>query len=152
MPLLAILLYGVVGGILGVIAHLTVFIHGEWHVRAPEILTFHLLPLVVLSVVRTINDDVQHVALLDGLLFSIYCYILALLTSIITYRLFFHRLTKAGFPGPWHLRVSKLCHVWQVRTSKNYMILEDLRQRYGDFVRTGKLRRISTRAMLQAGF
>jgi hypothetical protein len=138
MQIPALLPYMGAGVVLGVIAHRAILIHGEWHVRAPEILAFHTAPFVVLLAMRNLSHAMDNIVFIDRLLCTMCCYVPALFASILTYRLFFHKLTKAGFPGPWYLRISKLCHVWQVRTSKNYLILEDLRQKYGDFVRTGK--------------
>ena len=64
---------------------------------------------------------------------------MALLTSIAVYRVLFHRLSRAGFPGPPLARISKFWHVWACRDSKNHLVLDRLAQVYGDFVRTGKI-------------
>lgn len=139
MPL-SILLYCGIGTVLGIFAHLAVFIHGEWHVRAPEVLIFHTALFALASVAKILSSATVHHPFFEGILYTSFCYVLALLASITVYRLWFHRLTRGRFPGPWYLRVSKLCHVWKVRKSTNHLVLEDLRQRYGDFVRTGKPR------------
>ena len=65
------------------------------------------------------------------------CYLSSLFTSIVVYRLFFHRLR--AFPGPVLAQSSKLWHAWQGRHSKNHLLLDQLYHHYGDFVRTGKL-------------
>ncbi|KAK2745695.1 hypothetical protein FQN57_003592 [Myotisia sp. PD_48] len=51
--------------------------------------------------------------------------------------LFFHRLTIAGFRGPKIASVTKIWHMWKCRSSKNHLVLDELHQKYGDFVRTG---------------
>ena len=73
----------------------------------------------------------------DGLLLAYALHLVGLLASITTYRLFFHRLTRAGFVGPLSWRVSKLSHAWLCRASKNHEVLEKIHDKYGDFVRTG---------------
>ncbi|KAI0838421.1 cytochrome P450 [Hypoxylon sp. FL0890] len=132
-----LLLFCGIGAFLGVLAHKALFIHGEWHVRAPEIFISHSALLVALSAGRALYDGTNAGLFCDAMLVISYFYIASLFISIVIYRAFFHPLTKGGFPGPWYLRLSKLPHVWAVRKSKNYLFLEDLRQRYGDFVRTG---------------
>ncbi|KAJ5936120.1 benzoate 4-monooxygenase cytochrome P450 [Penicillium verhagenii] len=62
-------------------------------------------------------------------------YLVALFSSITTYRLFFHRLNS--FPGPIWARISKIGHVWKARKSQNHLFLKEMREKYGDFVRTG---------------
>ncbi|KAF3767922.1 cytochrome P450 [Cryphonectria parasitica EP155] len=69
-------------------------------------------------------------------LFSTLSYITSLLVSIITYRIWFHALTRAGFKGPL-LRTSKIWHVWACRDHTNHLFLDQLNKKYGDFVRTG---------------
>lgn len=58
-----------------------------------------------------------------------------LFTSIAIYRRFFHRLRH--FPGPWAAGLSKFWHVWRCRTGRNYMVIEELRHKYGPIIRTG---------------
>lgn len=138
MSLLSILLYCGAGTALGITAHLALFIHGEWHVRAPEIFIFHCVLFTSTLTANTLSSGTEYYSFFEGILYMSYCYVSVLLTSIMVYRLWFHRLTRDEFPGPWYLRVSKLCHVWAVRRSKNYVVLDDLHRKYGDFVRTGK--------------
>ncbi|KAI1318351.1 cytochrome P450 [Xylariaceae sp. FL0255] len=113
------------GTLAGVLSHTCLFIHGEWHVQAPQLLIAHgtILALVVFVNVH------------DGLPILFGSYVLALLASITIYRAFFHRL--AGFDGPWYARVSKLWHPWAARNCQNHLVLDALHKKYGDFVRTG---------------
>ena len=121
----------------GVVAHLSLFIHGEWHIHAPVLLVVHvfmsLLPLILNTIYKKYDSKtVLQATALFGL-----SYYTALFTSIAVYRLFFHRLARAGFPGPVWARLTKIWHVWGVRGSQNHLFLADLHRKYGDFIRTG---------------
>ena len=74
-------------------------------------------------------------ASLTATLSIILSYNLALFSSILLYRRFFHRLRN--FPGPAWAGLTKFWHVFHCLDSQNYLLLEDLRQNYGQFVRTG---------------
>lgn len=131
-----------VGWLLGVLAHIGIFIRGEWHVQAPKLVVgcacFFVSMILYWLVFRsTIRTEIEHLG--D----SIACMCLGLLpglfSSIILYRTSsLHRLTAADFPGPFAARISKLWHVWQCRSSRNHVVLDRLYHEYGDFVRTGK--------------
>ncbi|KAL4952094.1 cytochrome P450 [Aspergillus filifer] len=59
-----------------------------------------------------------------------------LITSIVLYRAFFHRLRR--FPGPWMSKVSCLHAVMQATKRTQYHLdLQEMHRKYGDFVRTG---------------
>ena len=61
-------------------------------------------------------------------------YFAALITSILSYRVFFHPLRN--FPGPFSYRFSKLFQVANLaKESRNFEQAERLRQKYGDIVR-----------------
>jgi hypothetical protein len=126
-----------VAGILGVILHLTVFIHGEWHLYVPEILLSHgvaffaicsLLSSVPSSIIGSDPLGTHVLPILGAYLFGLY-------SSIVIYRASFHRTRK--FPGPKLAGLTKLWHVWQSRNSKNFLVLQRLHERYGELVRTG---------------
>lgn len=116
---------------LGVAAHLLVFIHGEWHLRAPVVLYWHVATVVFYFHAEVFFNSTT----LFGAAVITACYFVGLFSSISIYRLFFHRLRH--FPGPRLAAVSKLFHVWQCRDSRNYQVLENWHQKYGTFVRTG---------------
>lgn len=79
--------------------------------------------------------------LLTSLTFLLVNFTLTL--SILTHRLFFHRLHN--FPGPFLAKVTKWYSVYlSVKNYQHYKEVEKLHQRYGDFVRTGP-REISIR-------
>ncbi|KAL4799122.1 cytochrome P450 [Aspergillus venezuelensis] len=109
----------------GVAVHLTAFNRGEWHLQAPWILIVHVIGFSIWSVVSP-STAAQAIA----------GYLVALYSSILTYRVFFHRLRH--FPGPFAARTSKLWHLWKLHSGhQNHFLLADLHARYGDFVRTG---------------
>ena len=58
-------------------------------------------------------------------------------TSMITYRLFFHRLNN--FPGPFPAKVTRFSAMYDAHTSglRYHQQLDRLHQKYGDFVRVG---------------
>jgi hypothetical protein len=63
-------------------------------------------------------------------------------SSIMIYRLFFHRLMK--FPGPFLARFSRFYAMYLSNKRKQcFLDLQDLHTKYGDMVRTGKILRIN---------
>ena len=135
MDLQILVLIGIVAGVL---AHLCLFIHGEWHLQAAPILLLHiaLYILTVSGFTRIEGSSLQVASLLTSVLFG--SYVISLFASIITYRLFFHRLR--GFPGPILAGSTKLWHAWKGRRAQNHLLLDRLYRNYGeDFIRTGKL-------------
>ncbi len=131
-PLLGILSAG-----LGILSHLTYFIRGEHHESAP---TLALLCVIVPAVLFTgqvvyMNIGAKEAVLTTTVLYM--SYFSAIWTSMIVYRVFFHRLNQ--FPGPFMAKVSKMYHTALViRTMDNYLLLDKWHQKYGAFVRTGK--------------
>lgn len=122
---------------IGIAVHNAMFIRGEWHVKAPQVLSAHIL---ILFFILGFQIYVQPKAIANACLdtFCIcFTYLGAILASIFTYRTIFHRL--GGFPGPPLARISKLWHVYHTREGRNHLFLEDIRKKYGDFVRTGTL-------------
>lgn len=124
----------IAAAIFGVLLHLSVFKHGEWHVHG-------LLILYVYLGVAILGAGVAHFWYRDlyiaitSVLSVIGSHILGLFTSIAIYRDQFHRLSN--FPGPRLARVTKWYHVARCWDSRNFRVLEELREQYGDFVRTG---------------
>jgi len=120
----------------GALSHWTYFIRGEHHLDAPIILRLALL-LPALTIVGL--WQITSMTFVQSTIWTaqvVACYSTALWTSIIVYRVFFHRLKS--FPGPLGASVSKLWHVNKLAPrSDNYMLLERLHETYGDFVRTG---------------
>ena len=130
-----LLLLGAVAA--GIIAHRGLFIRGEWHLQVPKVVLGHITLggfawwFFLRHESITISEHIR----LSSLVFG--SYIISMFSSIIIYRLFFHRLRN--FPGPRLAAASKLWHLFKCRNGKNFRVLEDTRHQYGQFVRTGKL-------------
>lgn len=127
-----------IGVLSGILVHNGLFIRGEWHVQAPQIVILHsalyiFCPIFAMAVRSSALGEV-----LRAVMYWSYGYLLGLASSILLYRALLHPLVKAGFPGPWYARVTKLWHVWACRHSKNHLVLDALHAKYGDFVRTGR--------------
>ncbi|KAJ9260547.1 hypothetical protein DTO212C5_8476 [Paecilomyces variotii] len=122
----------VLAAALGVLAHQVVFIHGEWHLRAPAVVIVHLL-IGIFIYTTEISKDEQNGLLSATVLVCLY--LASLLSSISIYRLFFHPLRH--FPGPRLVALTKLWHVWKCRDSRGHHVLDEWHKKYGTFVRTG---------------
>lgn len=121
----------------GALSHWTYFIHGEHHTDAPRLLRLSLALPVLLFFGLWYSSDLDGVeaAKLTGQLVASFS--VSLWTSIVIYRIFFHRLRS--FPGPFSMKVSKLSHVSKLAPrSDNFIQLDDLHNKFGDFVRTGE--------------
>ncbi|KAH9889218.1 cytochrome P450 [Xylariomycetidae sp. FL2044] len=126
-----------VGALAGLAAHHGAFIHGEWHMRGPDLVVGHVVPLVLLFAVKGVCGGSEDFVIISDVLVAFYSYLFSLTISILLYRVFFHRLTRLGFKGPWYARISKVWHVWAARHSRNFLVLDEIHKKYGDFVRTG---------------
>ncbi|KAK6957361.1 hypothetical protein Daesc_000145 [Daldinia eschscholtzii] len=119
---------------LGVFSHFAIFIRGEWHMQAPTLFTLYSsLAFVIFFVEQQLGADIKTSFQIASLIVSSYA--TALFTSIVIYRKYFHRLRH--FPGPWLAGATKFWHVWQCRTGKNFLVIEELRKKYGPVIRTG---------------
>ena len=124
-----------VAGLAGVLSHIYVFVHGEWHRQATKILYFYFSLFAAVTAFKVIYYYDPWLQALTWASKICNAYAFGLYASLISYRLFFHRLH--AFPGPVLARISKFWHVGQCLDSKNYLLVQELRKRYGDFVRTG---------------
>ncbi|RAH58924.1 cytochrome P450 [Aspergillus piperis CBS 112811] len=115
----------------GVLSHLAIFIRGEWHLRAPAVGAVHTIVLL-LSIALASTHSPNAVT---NTLACFGCYLSGLFISMVVYRLYFHRLRC--FPGPRLAAMSKLWLAYQCRDSRNHLVLDELHQKYGTFVRTG---------------
>ena len=127
----------------GLLSHTTIFIHGEWHMQAPLLLRVYIGLAIATCIVESVSDSETPIKGVGRGFIIIIVYVTSLLTSLTLYRALFHRLSK--FPGPSWAGISKFWHVARcIQTgSQNHLILDELHQRYGDFVRTGKLGNLS---------
>ncbi|KAM7195882.1 cytochrome P450 [Rhypophila sp. PSN 637] len=114
----------------GIGIHLALFIRGEWHVYSPHIVSYYGLLLGF-----SLCLHVWYAKFIP--IFAVFSHIAGIFASIFIYRLIFHRLNRAGLPGPFWARFSKLPHVWKIRDSKNHIYLHKIHVKYGEVVRTG---------------
>ena len=119
----------------GFLSHILLFRQGEWHMRAFHILRFAVLVFTVLTSIayKLVARNIYYCLLLSLCLCTTYFF--SLITSIIIYRLAFHRLKK--FPGPILARATKFWNVYHCLSSKNHLLKMEIYQKYGDIVRTG---------------
>ena len=123
-------------GAAGILSHCGFFLHGEHHIHAPRLSLLFLFCIFLLWGYHTTTEhDGQHKAM-EKTLADMATYSASLFASMTIYRLFFHPLRS--FPGPPLASVSKLWHVWKVRKAKNHLLMEEMFNQYGDFVRIGK--------------
>jgi cytochrome P450 len=123
--------------LLGVISHLTYFIHGEHHSEAPAIALLGVVTPVSIFATFLILAEAAPVQAAWSTAVVCGSYVSALWASMIIYRVFFHRLRN--FPGPPLAKVSKLYHLVQLVQNKshNHYLVTEWHQQYGPFVRTG---------------
>lgn len=129
-------LLSAVAATLGILSHLTLFIRKEWHMVAPFLVWIYFcLALALFCIIHSFLPipDIRTTLKYTSALIISYCS--GLFASIVIYRQHFHRLRC--FPGPWAAATTKLWHVWKCRGGKNFLVMEELRQRYGPVVRTG---------------
>ena len=121
----------------GIASHNLLFIHGEWHMQAPRLLRIYLVLTLITCVGELRYSTGSAAERLGSALIIVGIYALSLLASLVVYRTVFHRLRN--FPGPFWARVSKFWHVEKCisSSSQNYIVLDRLHKKYGNFVRTG---------------
>lgn len=125
--------------ILGILTHRCYFIYGEHHDSSPRIAKVYFAIILSLYLTcRALGSGENSTALATTTRVA-GVYFLSLFLSIAAYRLFFHKFK--GIPGPILARLTKLYHVYNAADSKQYIWLDGLNKKYGDFVRTGKLPR-----------
>lgn len=125
------LVYAVLGAL---IVHHGILIHGEWHLHVGSILAAHAVGAGSLWAI--VNSEAGH-GFFAGGAFTAICigYLVTLYTSMIIYRLFFHKLRQ--FPGPKMAAATKFWHIWHSRTGQNHLVMERLHKKYGTVVRSG---------------
>ena len=120
----------------GIALHRFFFIRGEHHLWAPTYVRLVCAAVFITLVSRARWGYTQAIGETMSL---VVMFLYGLFMSIAIYRLAFHPLRK--FRGPFTFKISKLWHVLRVLPSQqNYLILERLHMKYGDFVRTGESR------------
>ncbi|KAE9378415.1 cytochrome P450 monooxygenase-like protein [Stipitochalara longipes BDJ] len=134
---MALQLVAIIGATLGVASHLGYFINGEHHMQATKITAFFIIaPLAVFAI--TLREIASHSYIEAGKITGVgtVSYFTALSTSILIYRACFHPLRN--FPGPFSAKLSKIIHVFRIaKDSKNFLLNEEMFEKYGEFVRVG---------------
>ena len=120
----------------GVASHLCLFIRGEWHMLGARLLYTYTLLSGLLFFAQLRYGGLDMMASWKASMLIINAYAGALFASIAIYRRYFHRLRH--FPGPPMAAITKFWHVYKNLNSKNHLLLEELYQKYGPIVRTGK--------------
>lgn len=123
-------------GALGFLSHVGYFARGEHHLQAYRLF---LAAITAPAVITTILSRFYAFSVVEAALYATamwWAYFVALWTSMVVYRLFFHRLS--GFDGPLMWKISKPFG-WLPAITKldNYKVVAKLHQQYGDYVRTG---------------
>jgi hypothetical protein len=122
--------------LLGVLSHRCYFIYGEHHDKSPRIAQFYFIAFTSLYFACRALGTGDNDTPLRTTTRIVATYLTSLFSSIAVYRLFFHEIK--GIPGPTLARLTKLYHVFNATDAKQYLWLDELKKKYGDFVRTGK--------------
>ena len=127
--------YSQPAALLGLITHL-LFIRGEHHEEGPLWLRLYILVPIILFAGQLASGHAQAQEAAIAVLWVMISFSASLTTSVLIYRIFFHRL--GSFPGPFLAKTTKFWHVSKVvQKSDNFRQLDTLYHKYGDFVRTG---------------
>ncbi len=122
---------------IGILSHILYFVRGEHHQHALQFLQILFYGFFPLSFILARLLQIQYAQAMQLGAIVIGSYLTALWTSMLIYRSFFHRLNS--FPGP---RLAKLSKFYQVFTGLRldaFRRSHRAHQKYGNFVRTGKL-------------
>lgn len=121
-------------GIVGLFAHAFYFIHWTTDTEALKMVVCHLMALSAVFPIEIIARGASGGTSAGFAVFG--SYLGALFTSIIVYRVFFHRLRH--FPGPFWARVSKVYGIYLARNWKMHEEHDKILKKYGDLVRIGE--------------
>ena len=129
--------------VLGVLAHITLFRHGEWDMKAKTLCAAWLVTYMLLFFlfVRASGEFGFRACLVAFISAQrvIMAHVFGITTSMIIYRCFFHRL--CAFPGHFLARVSGWYHTYvYARKVHLYEELQQLHKHYGPIVRVGRSR------------
>ncbi|KAF5024608.1 hypothetical protein F66182_3371 [Fusarium sp. NRRL 66182] len=124
----------------GCVLHVLFYRRGEWDLLVPRIVqAYAALPAVVLGTTRLAESR----GLLDGIalgtasvLLLELAHIMGIFSSILVYRIIFHRLNR--FSGPFRARISNFYPTYlRAKNLRLYEEVERLHKKHGDFVRIG---------------
>ena len=127
----------VVSVVSGILSHVCLFKRGEWHTRSTSlILLWSAAISIILAYKAVISSESCWTEFCHTFVY-IALYHVSLLSSVLIYRVFWHPLRH--FPGPPAASLSKLWHVYHNLSCQNHLLLDELYQQFGPFVRTGML-------------
>ncbi|KAI1288550.1 cytochrome P450 monooxygenase-like protein [Xylaria venustula] len=131
------LVYVAVGSaVAGLVSHLSYFIHGEHMLSAYKLVIAAIFgpPAAVASLSTLAGFSLSHAVQVTAVGYG--AYMIALFTSILVYRAFFHPLRH--FDGPKLARLSQFYHFFRIKAKvDNYRHLDRLHAQYGEYVRVG---------------
>ncbi|KAM0541239.1 hypothetical protein ACHAPJ_013327 [Fusarium lateritium] len=130
------------GFVSGCVMHILFYRWGEWDLLATRLVqTYIAVPLIIIGTMgiakhkALLNTTNLSTAAATVLLFE-FAHIVGIFSSILVYRTIFHRLNR--FPGPFCARISNLYPTYlRTKNVQLYEEVEELHQKYGDFVRLG---------------
>lgn len=118
--------------ICGVASHLLVFIHGEWERHTPQIpLVYGALEVVLAAYL--LRDGSTLLCAVESFGIINLGYFAALFTSMIVYRVFFHKTRR--YSGPLLAGVTGFWSAFVSTDFKFPLVMQVLHRKYGDFVR-----------------
>ncbi|THC90909.1 hypothetical protein EYZ11_009626 [Aspergillus tanneri] len=118
----------------GILSHTAYFVHGEHHLYAVRYLSVFILVFSALTLWIYSHGQSLKLSLNQATGIGLE-YFLGLYSSLVLYRIFFHRLNR--FPGPFAARISGLWLSWRFRRRDGCFQLQKLHDRYGPIVRIG---------------
>lgn len=119
--------------IAGILSHTLYFIRGFHDTRAPGIIAVHAAAYAVLCALAMVQRGVSGGFLVSSAVSG--SYLIALFTSIVTYRVFFHPLRH--FPGPLAAKITKLHGLYTGANGQIHIEQNKLLEKYGSIVRMG---------------
>ena len=125
---------GLLSAVTGVAIHHLLFRNGEWDTSAPAVFGSYAAAIAGFNVLKWTGSVAEFINL--NAIYVFVCHIVGLFSSIIIYRLYFHRLRK--FPGPSLAGVTSwYANILSAQKLHNFEVLDNLHSRYGDYVRVG---------------
>ncbi|KXX76972.1 Tryprostatin B 6-hydroxylase [Madurella mycetomatis] len=121
----------IAAAIAGILSHALYFIRGFHDARALGIIAVHTAAYVVLCAFTMAQRGISGGFLVSSAVFG--SYLIALFTSIVTYRVFFHPLRH--FPGPLAAKITKLHSLYTAVNGQIHIEQNKLLRKYGSIVR-----------------
>lgn len=127
----------ILASISGIATHVLFYRHGEWDIKAPQLVISYLVLLLVAIVLERMelygpDAGVPH----HWAVKVVGHHVLGIYGSMLFYRAFLHRLSQ--FPGPVLARLSNFyVSALSARKLHLYEEVEKLHKQYGDYVRLG---------------